>query len=196
MFQDFLKSKLFRIIVPVAILFLASTFAAYGGEGIEGSMCVSGGSGESENAPYIICTAKDLAALADQVNAGDNKAGKYYRLGKSIDLSAYGASYNGGKGWKPIGNNSNRFKGNFDGNRRTVSNLFINDASLDYAGLFGYIDSGKIKNLGVVDADITARSNAGGLAGFFNNSIIDNCYTTNVVIRVAGTTGQTGRRLR
>lgn len=49
--------------------------------------------------------------------------------------------------WNPIGD-SNSFKGIFDGNGHTVSDLYINSSG-NYLGLFGYVDGAEIKNVTV-----------------------------------------------
>ena len=140
--------------------------------------------------PWLIYNAAQLKSLADQVNAGDDKSGKYYKLADNIDLSAYGAGYASGAGWTPIGSNSTyRFRGHFDGDGKTVSNLFINRSGGEYIGLFGYIDGGEVKNLGVRIADpgggaagVTGFFYVGGVAGYVLNSSITNCYVTGNVI--------------
>ncbi|MCL2511775.1 MAG: autotransporter-associated beta strand repeat-containing protein, partial [Bacteroidales bacterium] len=141
-----------------------------------------GGTGTSGD-PILICTAQDLAMLATVVNAGNTDYNdKHYILNNDIDLSAYGASWNDGEGWIPIGSGSNPFKGVFDGNGKVITGLFINNTSLFYGGLFGRIE-GSIKNLGVKDVNITAGSNTGGLVGRIDNSssTMENCYATGSV---------------
>ena len=49
--------------------------------------------------------------------------------------------------WNPIGD-SNSFKGIFDGNGHTVSDLYINSSGSNL-GLFGYVDGAEIKNVTV-----------------------------------------------
>lgn len=49
--------------------------------------------------------------------------------------------------WNPIGG-KNPFKGIFDGNGHTVSDLYINSSSSNL-GLFGYVDGAEIKNVTV-----------------------------------------------
>ena len=89
----------------------------------------------TETEPYEIRTAEDLKFVAEKVNAGDasyNKA--YYKLTDDINLNG-----SEGEQWIPIGTASNKFMGTFDGNGRIISNLYINDTELEYAGLFGCI---------------------------------------------------------
>ena len=155
--------------------FLAFTLAACGGAG-DGSKCQPGGFGTSGE-PYIICTAQDLAALATEVNSGDNKSGVYYKLAGDINLSAYRA----GAGWTPIGYDGNYpFRGHFDGDGKTVSNLAIN-TTLEPAGLFGCLYGATVENLGVeiAPAGITGAYNVGGVAGEVDfGGAINNCHVT------------------
>ncbi len=84
--------------------------------------------------------------------------------------------------WQSIGNYAEwhdvKYSGTFDGNYHTISNLKITKADW-HAGLFGTIWGGHIKNLGVINADISGVVYAGsvisGLAG--GGSIIENCYS-------------------
>jgi len=137
--------------------------------------------------PYVITDAAGLAQLAVEVNAGDAKAGKYYVLGNDIDLSAYG-------NWTPIGTNAtNSFKGTFDGAGHTISGLYINNASRDYAGLFGYVFTGAlIKDVFIKGASVTAKTYVGGLVGYLNNASVVNCHVSGTVAghdRVGGVVG-------
>ena len=153
----------------------------------------------TEDEPYEISTAAQLALMAKWVNEGKeastqgkiSKKGElpsydaaYYILTADINLSAYQS----GKGWIPI----RPFYGTFDGNKHTVSGLLINDNTLGYAGLFGYIEGGTVKNLGVT-GEITAEYNAGGLAGGIGEgSIIINCFSTVKISAITGVGGLVG----
>jgi len=152
----------------------------------------SGGNGVEGN-PYIITTADQMAFLAMSVNAGNKDyKDKYYKLGNDINLSAYGQNYNSNQGWIPIGTTS-PFEGSFDGDGKKITGLYINGHSgtsnlqYYYAGLFGQMQDATIKNLGVVNVDITTAAGpyAGGLVGYAtwwnDGSKISNCYTTGKV---------------
>jgi len=157
------------------VLFLASPM-------LQAQNSFSGGRGTKAN-PYTIATAAQLATLAQKVNAGDTEYNsKYYKLTADVDLSEYGATFNGSKGWIPIGTNKNRFMGNFDGNGKKISGLYINDASLNYAGLFGIV-TGYVKNLGVENVNITGFDRVGGMTGSVCvlNGNLSNCYVTGTV---------------
>ena len=82
--------------------------------------------------------------------------------------------YNGGKGWTPIGTwsssgpSSARFTATFDGNDKTISNMFIKDTSTDRVGLglFASIGTGgRIERLPLRNLNVTGRDAVGGLAG-------------------------------
>ena len=106
-----------------------------------------------------------------------------YELAQDLDFdenndgnisSADDDYWNGGKGWTPIGNVTNPFTAAFDGNKETISNLFIKDTGALNAGLFGVVGAGgRVERLGVRDVNVTGGnvlglytgSNAGGLAG-------------------------------
>ena len=145
----------------------------------------SGGDG-SPTDPYIITTAQQLRALAIVVNEGDTDYyDKAYKLGNEIDLSDYGATFNDGKGWMPIGYGIGKhFLGNFNGNGYKISNLYINNNNNitgNFMGLFGYLLNASIENLGVENVDIIGNNNIGGIAGKFYESNIYNSYATGVV---------------
>ena len=172
------------------ILFSALSLAACGKGGSDSGVapsasgpitsgCVSGGPGTSAS-PYVICAAADLAALAGRVNAGTEPGGRFYLLANDIDLSAYRT----GADWTPIGNDTNRFQGYFDGNGKTVSRLSIDNSAISYAGLFGVIDGGgEIKNLGIYGASIiTSGDHVGGVAGYVGSGSIINCHVTDSTV--------------
>ncbi|MCL2184092.1 MAG: hypothetical protein FWB85_11565 [Chitinispirillia bacterium] len=133
---------------------------------------------------YNISTAKQLAGLAELVNNGIF-TGETIVLTGDIDLSPYGkgSAFNRGMGWVPIGTFPGMFSGTFDGGNKRIRGLYINDPTLDNAGLFGYVTGASLINIGVTGADITARDNVGGIAGYFdgndsNENNIVNSYST------------------
>ena len=132
-----------------AALFLCSLFTY-------ASMTGSG----TEDDPYMIYNASDLNEVRDYVGVSNI----YFQLANDIDLSAFST----GEGWEPIGTTGAQFKGVFDGNGHTISNLKINRTT-DYVGLFGYI-SGTIKRVRI-ECDIKGNSFVGGLVGYSSGSI-------------------------
>ena len=104
------------------------------------------GDGSAQN-PYQITTAAELAWFRDHVNAGNKTA--CARLEADIDMSSVCHAANESEGvaelsWEPIsdrskvGESEKFWYGTFDGNHKTISNLYINTTA-NYSGLFGYI---------------------------------------------------------
>ena len=141
----------------------------------------SSGNGSVEN-PYKISTAAELAWFRDQVNSGNNSISA--KLTEDIDLSEFchakdGTKYTEELSWAPIGNSDNMYQGTFDGNGKTISNLYINATPRDYAGFFGFADNGSIKNITFDNAKVTSIAQLTGiLIGQANNSFIENIKTS------------------
>jgi len=123
--------------------------------------------------PFLICTVQDLVDLANYVNSGGTTTGKYWKMMNDLDLG-------GISNWNPIGNSSNYFQGDFDGNGKVISNLTINRGAINYIGLFSRISNAEIKNLGIETCQIIGNECVGALIGGAVSGIstIANCYVT------------------
>ena len=122
---------------------------------------------------YSISSAAELKHFADLVNAGNSGLSSTFVLAEDIDLSVYSQ----GEGWNPIGNDTNPFRGTFNGNGHIVSNLVINRSGEDHQGMFGYSEEEvQFFNLGLENINIKAGSNVGLLVGSNRASKIENCY--------------------
>ena len=134
----------------------------------------SKGDGKKDS-PYIITKAEELAWFRDQVNSGQYSiCAKIADNVEVIDMStvchAADKSQNlEEKSWVPIGNrNIIKYRGTFDGNGKTITNLYINasQTSQNNMGLFGYTYQSTIKNLTFENANVTnTQSNTGILVG-------------------------------
>ena len=147
----------------------------------------SSGDGSVGN-PYKISTAAELAWFRDQVNSGNNTISA--TLTEDIDLAEFchakdATKYTEEVNWTPIGNSDNMYQGTFDGNGKTIRNLYINDISENigitcYAGFFGYADAGgSIKNITFGNAKVksTGEYCTGILVGYEEFCIIENIKT-------------------
>lgn len=150
----------------------------------------AGGDG-TQNNPFQIETAAQLAHFAKTVNEGEAYLHKYIVLTADIDLA--------NKEWTPIGNHSNLFKGNFNGNNHTVTGMQIR-GELDRVGLFGEckkfnVDSA-IKNITVKDSVICGNKFVGAIVGSAEEINIENCRsignTINGETDVGGICGKIG----
>ena len=127
----------------------------------------SKGDGKKDS-PYIITKAEELAWFRDEVNRGRNNiCAKIADNVEVIDMStvchAADKSQNlEEKSWVPIGNSNNKYQGTFDGNNKTITNLYINASQLN-VGLFGYTYEGTIKNLTFEYANVTNTNNYAGV---------------------------------
>ncbi len=111
-----------------------------------------------------------------------------YELNADLDLdtdSSGGANdgdtyWNGGDGWEPIGDDP--YQGIFDGNGRTIANLFIDRDAEDDVGLFSEVgEFGWIRNLGLEAVDVTGRDYVGGLVGDGEEGRVGRCHVTGSV---------------
>ena len=158
----------------------------------------------TENDPFIIKTAEQLAFFANSVNSGNSYEGQFIALGASIKLNEgtpspeADASYNK---WTSIATGKNYFDGTFDGKGYVVAGVYE-------GSLFGYV-RGNIKNLGVVYSYVrnggivntTVRKDSpemptisncyfaegtvvggGGIAAAIGGSIIDGCANWGTII--------------
>jgi hypothetical protein len=94
-----------------------------------------------------------------------------------------GPTANCGKGWQPIGNfTGGNFTGSFDGKGYEIRDLFINRPDETAVGLFSTVDEGGvIRNVRVVNADVTGEFCVGALVGFDFEGAVSNCYATGSV---------------
>ncbi len=127
---------------------------------------------------YTISTAAQLAGLASLVNGTDKVTfeGKTVKIGADLDMGSFE--------WTPIGNNTTsygstyKFKGTFDGQGHTISNIKISDVEIlsnavFNRGFFGYTESATIKDFTLI-VDITyAKNNAGGVVATAKNTTFD-----------------------
>lgn len=136
---------------------------------------------------YSIKNADELAKLGALVDSGVDTTGAIFVLAGNIDLSTYSS----GEGWNPIGDlltSDKSFKGTFDGNGHTITNLKINTNN-DIGALFAELEGGTIKNVGITNIDIIGGDNVTGVSGLVAQVFggeIDNCYTVGNIYSTEG----------
>ena len=133
------------------------------------------GDGSSSN-PFQISNAKELAWFRDWVNgtytvssseSATTHLNACAKLTADIDLKDFCHAADESQNleelsWVPIGNNKIQYEGTFDGNGKTITNLYIN-ASQTFMGLFGYTYQSTIKNLTFENANVTNTQNFIGI---------------------------------
>ena len=135
----------------------------------------------TEAEPFILKTADHLAWFRDYVNTGKTSAcAKIADDVEAIDMStvchgADAATNTKELSWDPIGNSDNKYQGTFDGNGKTIRNLYIN-STIRYKGFFGYAVDCRIKNITFDNAKVKTTDvyGTGILAGAFEKGTIEN----------------------
>ena len=148
--------------MPAYDLYLEPTIRASWDDGTNGT----------EENPYLISTTADLNALASMVNDGTGYYGKFFKLTNDIDYTSATLDEDGNN-FVTIGSETRSFDGNFDGANHTIKGICLSGNS--YVGIFGKL-SGTIKNLTLVDAQISGYYYVGGIAGRTSRGIIQNCH--------------------
>ena len=129
----------------------------------------------SEKDTLYVYTQNDMKLFAISVNKGNNLSGKTVKLMDNVDLE--------NEAWTPIGNSSNKFQGTFDGNGKTISNLYVEGKN--GLGLFGYVYVGaSIQNLTIDGAYVAGEDYLGAVVGtgYFAKDGVQNCVVKNAEI--------------
>ena len=131
------------------------------------------GDGTRSN-PYEISNVSELQAIEGDLDAN-------YTLVTDIDASNT-AQWNNGSGFDPIGPSfNNKFTGVLDGAGHTIDGLTINRSTEDRVGLIGVLDDeGTVRNVSVIDADITGNFYTGGLVGTSDGTVVSSSATGTV----------------
>ena len=130
----------------------------------------------------LITTAAELAWLANEVNMNSN-----YQLNAilaaDVDLGDYD--------WTPIGGQKMQtaYRGSFDGQKHTVSGLYIDQSEQTHQALFGYITKATISRL-TVQGSIRGRQYVGGVVAFQDEeTTVDRCVNHATVTATYGVAG-------
>jgi hypothetical protein len=142
-----------------------------------------------ETDPYIIRTTDDMDIIANKVYGGNDLNGCHFKLVSNLDYT--------GKTYNVIGNENKVFRGNFDGNGRTISNVTSMSYSGDNVGLFGWLGEGAVvQNVHLCSSnlDLPMRSRVGGIVGYNQGGTVAHCtvaddVTINSFDQVGGIVG-------
>ena len=141
--------------------------------------------------PYIISGSSGLNLLAQLVSLGidfgaddTHPDGYFFKLSDDIIYVD-----NNKTNFTAIGSPSAPFRGHFDGDGKTVGNIYIKSNS-SYQGLFGYVEGGSVKNVILEDCTIILQGTADYLAGIVGSCVggsISDCFVYNTTIDCNGT---------
>jgi len=119
----------------------------------------------------------------------------HFKLANDIVANAEGAGssdtavWNGGEGFNPISggfiseSEPAYFTGSFDGQGHTITGLTMNRTEGQIVALFGYVngETAVVKNLGLVDVNITGSFALAGLVGALGEGLVSDSYVTGTV---------------
>lgn len=91
--------------------------------------------------------------------------------------------------WNSIGTQGKPFYGTYDGYGNSITRLKITGSVHDSAGLFGYMQNGKLRNIklsgGSIDVSHHIKVYAGGVVGEITGGVIENCENSNPITAVS-----------
>lgn len=161
----------------------------------------------TEEAPYLIYTAEDLANINSY---------SYYKIMNDIDVTDWIGANSPTKGWLPIGLDGGGSMKQLDGNGHQITGVWCNNGS-NNTGLIASMENATVKNLTVVVADgkalkgsgnnvgviagkaigstfsnitvsgdISGATYVGGISGYADACVYDNCTASEVTITASG----------
>lgn len=150
-----------------------------------------GKDGSTEANAYVITSTAGLDLLAQNVNAGSDYYGKYFKLGADITYTHttdWDDATSTENNFTPIGSEYPIFfGGHFDGKNHTISGIRIysNDGNQGLFGNGGVPSIREIKNIKLANARIKGKSYVGGIVGQNENYTITNCHIASDVAIIA-----------
>jgi PKD repeat protein len=187
------RGVVFVLVLVVIMTLLAATGTAAAQSAPDCSTISYNGDGTETN-PYEIGSVEQLQCIEEQ-----GLDANYVQV-SDIDASET-ASWNGGKGFEPIGNSrfeGTPFTGTFGGAGHDIADLTINRPTESNVGLFSTVKS-DLTSVSVIDADITGDVFVGGVTGFVSSRgsvpIIKDSHVTGTIdgtAQVGGLVGNSG----
>ena len=128
---------------------------------------------------YLISSAADCIAFANAINDGMIAPTSNAKLTTNIDLAG-----DANNQWTPIGTETNRYNGTFDGQGFTIKNLYY-EKIVPNVGLFGVANSSAyIKNVrveGFIDNSTDGDGGGSAVSSAFTGGIIGQSYGATVL---------------
>lgn len=125
-----------------------------------------------------------IRTIEDLMGINNDPSGKYILM-NDIDMTEAtkeGGSHDTGNGWNPL----REFSGVLDGNGCYIKGMHIYGNISGKIGLFRTINGATVRNLGVIDCDISVKAGTnfvGPIAGYAGSkpTKIENCFSTGKV---------------
>lgn len=166
--------------------------------------------GGTEDDPYLIYTASDLANINSY---------SYYKIMNDIDVSGWITANSPSTGWIPVGMNSGVSMKQLDGNGKTISGFWTNSTT-NYYGLISTTNGATIKDLTInlsnnskvgahsavlvgkststtfenikINGNISGGDNLGAITGFGDSNVFNNCSVNSNVTGIGKAGGICG----
>ena len=137
----------------------------------------SGGKGTKAN-PYQIATPEDLVMLSENVGLKVSYEGEYFKMTQDIDMQNVSDFTPIGNNFGENGNDLKAFRGVFDGDGHTISNLHIAMKGKNHigVGLFGITLNAVVKGITFVDCSFTADAIVAAVVGVSMGGEIIDCH--------------------
>lgn len=152
--------------------------------------CLKGNEPAEVDGVRQIATVGNLVWLSQQTAAGRNTLDA--DLTADLNIAAF-CTAQGETGWQPIGTETNRYEGHFDGHHHTISGLSVKRTNL-YVGLFGRFAQGSISDVNV-EGTVKGSQFTALLCGSNEGGTISGCSTRGTVsgsYYVGGIVGSAG----
>jgi hypothetical protein len=142
----------------------------------------SGGNGSANN-PFQISNVSQLQNMSGDLTA-------HYILINDIYCSET-KTWNSGKGFFPIGGDTDlgtggfqgsKFTGSLNGQGHKITDIYINQPGYNWVGFFGWVEvGGELNNVSLKNISVNGEGRVGGFVGY-NKGIINNCGVQGSVI--------------
>lgn len=196
--------KLISVALMAIMLFALVPFSVFAESEVwDGSVAEGFASGSgTEEEPYVIMTASELAYFAKTVNDGETYEDMFVKLGADIVLNDTSSEdwMETANAWTPVGrvagDTEYPFSGSFDGGEHTVSGLYINTTA-ENQGLFGLVSTdgtyhASVNNIGIINSVVIGGNFVGSVVGNARNTAVSNCYSDATVGGVENVGGIVG----
>lgn len=148
------------------------------------------GDGSSSETPILIRNANDLIYLSLTIADWSKDFKQVANIDFADDETLVDWDNDGvadgitTEGFATIGTAAEQFRGSYNGDGHTISNLFIKRPTDVNIGLFGYLVASEkeIKNLGLLNVEIYGANFTGALVGTHFSGKIYQCFSTGSVV--------------
>jgi hypothetical protein len=138
------------------------------------------GDGTAKN-PYPLIKASDVDDIRNGLSS-------FYKQYCDISLADYGAGYDHGRGWNPVGNGTQPFRGGLDGGGYQLSDLYVKLPLTQgtRGGLFNYTEGADLRRIKIVNAYLSAESCAPLVGETAVATMVTDCHVLNTSLDVHG----------